>query len=144
MCLSEESIILSYVFFKVSSKRNWSFSISFFLVLSSLSSLIYLVSFSASFCYIIMICSFISYRSWSLMLCSCSCFICSANSCVHVWSCSFSEVRLCTCYSRVPFLVWSSLIILTRDCEVYSSPEEESSLFKMSLFKIRFFSRSLI
>jgi hypothetical protein len=103
-----------------------------------------LVSFSASFCCIMMICSFISYRSWSLMLCSCSCLICSANSCVQVWSCSFSEVRLCTCYSRVPFLDWSSLIILTRDWEVYSSPEEESSLFKMSLFKIKFFSRSLI
>jgi hypothetical protein len=78
------------------------------------------------------------------MLCSCNCFICSANSCVQVCSCSFSEERLNTCYSKVPFFDCSSLIMVIRESEVYSSPEEESKRFKMSLLSTRFFSRSLI
>ncbi len=128
----------------VSSSRYYNFSISFFFVLSSLSSLMYLVSFSASFCWIIIICSFISLRSWSLMLCSYSCFICSANSWVQVASCSFSDVSVSTCYSRDPFLLYRSLIILIKESEVCSSPDDDRIRFKMSLFKTKFFSRSLI
>jgi hypothetical protein len=48
---------------RVSSSFLCNFSISFFFVRNSLSSLMYFVSFSASFCYTMIICSFISLRS---------------------------------------------------------------------------------
>lgn len=135
--------------FPLSSNYFCSFSYSFFLFLSSLSNLIYLVSFSDSFAWNINIYSFIRLLSWSLIDCSYSYFICSANSTAYwdakVCSYSFSEVKLATWYWSELFLDWRSWITDINDW--LTSVEEPlliKSLFKMSLFKTRLVSRSLI